>query len=120
MRRSFYCFVDVDRATTIAVSPVIGALINPACLAPPFVTATPPFWLVPPTLMADVFFEQLSIALNIPGIVFASLQVSRPLFSPNLQQVGEMMALVMSGFSEPLPDDSSLSKLLFIKIQGNL
>lgn len=120
MRRSFYCFVDVDRATTIAVSPVIGALINPACLAPPFVTATPPFWLVPPTLMADVFFEQLSIALNIPGIVFASLQVSRPLISPNLQQVGEMMALVMSGFSEPLPDDSSLSKLLFIKIQGNL
>lgn len=109
----FYLLGSCIEGTFITYPSVLTPLINP------FGTIfMPPFPLGNTSL--DIFFKELSVGLNIPGLIFARLSFEKRLPEVSLFTIIELIYLASQGFAVPLPNDSSLRKLFFVALRGEL
>jgi hypothetical protein len=115
-RAAFFARFTVKRGTLIFLDPVIGVLLNPLAVIPPFITANPPYWVMPPTLMGDLYADEIGVSVNLPGFAFVDLTFERPLPALSLQAVLEFAALAASGFARPIPPGSSLREVLYVRL----
>ena len=118
IEKSFYIAAWAEEAMIVFLPISIGAVLNPLALVPPFINPMPPFWLMPPAFMGDIFVKRMSIAVNIPDLVFFSLNFQRPKPEIPLAALLEMAALVLSGFEKPIPEGSALSKVMYVQLSG--
>ena len=122
---TFYLDFRCGRGTMITVNPVVGVLLNPMALLPPFLTPVPPYWLVPPSLMGDYFTDEtgatgIELRANIPLLVEFEAIVKRPLPTMNLQMFLEVALLVIQQFAVELPRGSALKNLFYASLSGKV
>ncbi|MDF0676942.1 MAG: hypothetical protein P0120_21795 [Nitrospira sp.] len=124
-QKDFYFEFRMGRATMITINPVIGLMMNPFAAIPPFLSATPPFWVIPPIMMGDWFTDEtgqtgLELRANIPALCQFEIVLKRPLPSLNLQMFLEIALLVIQEFAVELPANSSLRNLFYAGLSGSL
>jgi hypothetical protein len=124
-RNTFYVDFRCGRGTMFTISPVVGVLLNPMALLPPFLTATPPYWVIPPVLMGDYFTDETSrtgveFRANIPPVIEFEAIVKRPLPTLTLQMFLEVALLVSQQFAVSVPPGSSLKNLFYAGLSGRV
>jgi hypothetical protein len=117
--------VVIGNATLVFINPVIGLMMNPLAAVPPFLTATPPFWVIPGLLMGDLFTDNTTergfkLRANIPDIIEFDLKFRRPLPTFTLPMLFEIAALAAQGFTVLLPPNSALKNLFFARLEGSI
>lgn len=104
--------VEINNWQFVLLSGGLGLMLNPLAIFPG--TPVPPFWIWPPHLMmGDVFADRISLAVNVPHVLFFSVDFRRPLPTLSLQGMMELVALAMTGFSETIPHTSELRKVYY-------
>ena len=121
----FHCEFRMGGAQWITMSPVLGLMLNPMAALPPFLTANPPFWIIPGVLMGDFFTDSsgatgVELSVNIPALVGFTIVFKRPLPNITLQMLLEIAALAVQGFSVELPADSALANLFYAELTGTV
>lgn len=121
----FHCEFRLGGAQWITMSPVMGLLLNPLAALPPFLTANPPFWVIPGLLMGDVFTDAsgatgFEFSANLPLLAGIDVVFKRPLPSITLQMLLEIAALAAQEFSVELPATSSLTALFYAELTGSI
>lgn len=106
------CTLRSTTGSLCCLSGGLGLMLNPLAIFPG--TPVPPFWIWPPHLMmGDVFADRISLAVNVPHVLFFSVDFRRPLPTLSLQGMMELVALAMTGFSETIPHTSELRKVYY-------
>lgn len=121
----FHCEFRLGGGQWITMSPVMGLLLNPLAALPPFVTANPPFWVIPGLMMGDFFTDAsgatgLELSVNLPLLAGFEVVFKRPLPSITLQMLLEIAALAAQGFSVEIPSNSSLTPLFYAELTGTV
>jgi hypothetical protein len=119
-RDAFFARFTVTRGTLLFLDAMQGVLLNPLAAVPPFVTANPPYWIAAPTLMGDVYADEIGVSLNLPGLAFFDLTFERPLPSFSLQALLELAALAAGGFTRPIPSGSPLRDVFVASLHVRL
>ena len=122
---SFYAEFRCGRGTMITVNPVVGAQLNPMAILPPFLTPTPPYWVIPGLLMGDYFTDEtgatgIEFRANLPLLVELEAVFTRPMPTLTLQMFLEIALLVSTEFSVELPRSSSLRNLFYAGLSGRV
>ncbi len=107
-----FVLVDLQRGTLVMINQVIGMILNPTMIPPPL--------QVPPSFALDFYFDRISLAGNVPGLMYMSISVTRTLPQFDLFALLDMFGLIASGFSKPVRPDSSLASLMNFSIRGEL
>jgi hypothetical protein len=109
----FYLSGSCRAGTVITYPPPLMPLLNPfgSVFPPPIPLGT---------VAGDIFFEELKLALNIPGLLYASLTLNKPMPEISLFTIIELIYLASKGFAVPVPADSALRKLYFTALRGRL
>jgi hypothetical protein len=121
----FYFDFRCGRGTMITLTPTVGVMLNPTAVLPPFLTATPPYWIIPGLLMGDYFTDEsaqtgVELRANIPLLVEFDTVVKRPLPTLDLQMFLEVALLVIKEFDVELPANSALKKLFYASLSGRV
>lgn len=115
-RNTFFARFTVQGGALIFFDAMIGVLLNPLAVVPPFLTLNPPYWIAPPFVMGDLFAEKIGVSVNLPALAFFDLTFERPLPHFSLQALLELAALVASGFTSPIPAGSELRKMFYARL----
>ncbi len=120
----FHCEFRAGGWQAVTISPYVGLLVNPLA-ALPVGSPLPPYWLVPPTMMVDYFTDPsantgLELDANIPGLLAFRAVLKRPLPTLSLQMLLEVAMLAIQDFAVELPPNSSLRKLLYVSLSGEV
>ena len=115
----FLVHYEIEKWVFVLTPSSIGLMLNPLALIPPFLHPMPPFWINPPTYMGDVYFDSISMSVNVPHVLFFGIRTSRPLPTLSIQAMMELAALVMGGFSETIPDHSELRQVMYATLEVN-
>ncbi|MEZ5407538.1 MAG: hypothetical protein R2761_05885 [Acidimicrobiales bacterium] len=116
-RGSFFARFTVQHGTLIFFDSFLGVMLNPLAAVPPFLTANPPYWIVPPFIMGDLYADEIGVSVNLPGLAFFDLTFQRPLPSFSLQALLELAALAAGGFTHVIPAGSPLFGVFFARLQ---
>jgi hypothetical protein len=122
---AFHCEFRLGGAQWITMSPVMGLMLNPWAALPPFLTANPPFWVIPGILMGDFFTDSsgatgIEFSANIPLLAGFEIVFKRPLPNITLQMLLEIAALAAQEFSVEIPTDSALKNLFYAELTGTV
>ncbi|RYZ30484.1 MAG: hypothetical protein EOO10_02645 [Chitinophagaceae bacterium] len=114
-----YANFDVNNGIIGLINWPVAVMLNPmnALLIP---NPAPPYLIVPPTAFGDLYFDPLSISVNIPGLLFFSIEVKKPMPSLSIGALLELAALAISGFSVPIPFHSAIRKIYCVQFSGKL
>jgi hypothetical protein len=120
-----YCEFVMGDFSLITFSPLVGLMLNPLAIVPPFLTASPPFWLVVPILMGDFFTDEtaargLEFRARLPGLLECALVFKRPLPRLTLAMMLELAAVAIQKFQVEIPAASSLRTLFYGELSGSL
>ena len=120
--KDFYMDFRMGGGTLITVEPILGAILNPLTLVPPFVWPMPPIWISPPFLMGDLFTDinGMKCAVNIPGLFGFDAKFVRPLPQLSIPMLLEVALLVGRKFEVEIPSDSPLRNLFYVSLEGGL
>ncbi|MCH8562449.1 hypothetical protein LTI14_04325 [Nesterenkonia sp. YGD6] len=119
-RGAFFARFTVENGSLIFIDPLLGLMLNPLAVIPPFVTANPPYWIAPPLSMGDLYADRIGISGNLPGLAFFDLTFERPLPAFSLQALLELAALAAGGFAHAIPDGSPLREVFFARLTALL
>lgn len=122
---TFYAEFRCGRGTMITINPVIGVMLNPMALLPPFLQPTPPYWVIPGLLMGDYFTDEtgqtgIELRANLPLLAEFEAVVKRPMPTMTLQMFLEIALLVSLEFDVELPPNSALRNLFYASLSGRL
>ena len=109
----------------VVVGQDTGLMLNPFAALPPFVTANPPFWVIPGLLMGDFFTDPtgatgVEFSANVPLLAGFDVVFKRPLPTITLQMLLEIAALAAHEFSVELPANSALKTLFYAELTGTI
>ncbi len=110
---------EIEKWVALLLPSGIGVMLNPLTLIPPYLHPMPPFWIYPPYYMGDIYFDSISMSVNLPHLLFFGIRFSRPLPSLSIQGMMELAALAMSGFAETIPDHSELRQVMYATLEIN-
>ncbi|MGB7981427.1 MAG: hypothetical protein WCF36_11620 [Candidatus Nanopelagicales bacterium] len=116
-RREFFARFTVRDGSLIFFDAPLGLMLNPLAAVPPFVAANPPYWIVPPLIMGDLYAEEIGVSVNLPGLAFLDLTFERPLPSFSLLALLELAALAAGGFTRPIATTSPLRKMFYARVR---
>jgi hypothetical protein len=122
---SFYAEFRCGRGTMITINPVVGVMLNPMAVLPPFLTPTPPYWVIPGLLMGDYFTDEtgatgIEFRANLPLLVELEAVFKRPMPTLTLQMFLEIALLVSTQFAVELPGNSALRNLFYAGLSGRV
>lgn len=105
----------------IQITPApLGVMINPFAVIPPYLTPQPPYWIYPPTYMADLFADAVIFRFNIPGVLAVDAELRRPVPSLDLPALLELGLLALSGFDvDQIPEDSAIRSICYLTLDVN-
>lgn len=112
----FLIHFEIDRLVAPILPSSIGVMLNPLVVLTGIGQLMPPWWIYPPYYMWDLYADQISFSVNLPHLLFFSIDFSRPLPSLSIAAMIELAALVMSGFSETIPLESELRQVWYITL----
>ncbi len=116
-RREFFARFTVQNGSLIFFDAPLGLMLNPLAAVPPFATANPPYWIVPPLIMGDLYADEIGVSVNLPGLAFLDLTFERPLPSFSLLALLELAALAAGGFTRPIATTSPLRKMFYARVR---
>ena len=116
-RNEFFARFTVTEGTMLFIEPMQGLMLNPMAIVPPFLTANPPYWLTPPSMMFDLYAKEIGVSVNLPGLLFFDLTFERPLPRFDLRALLELAALAAGGFSQKIPATSQLRKVFYARLK---
>jgi hypothetical protein len=119
VRNKLFAHFDFDNGLIALISWAVAVILNPMNIVP-IPNPVPPYMIVPPSLYGDLFFDRVSISVNVPGLFFYSIAVEKPLPKLTIQAMLELAALALTGFSTPIPAASELRKVYYVKCSGDL
>ena len=113
-----FVFMAEVQGGVIQLTPApLGLIINPLAIVPPYLTPQPPYWLIPPQYMVDLYADAINLVFNVPGIVGVDVKIERPLPSLGLPALLELGLLAASGFDvAQIPPNSPIRKVCYARL----